>query len=215
MATVRQIVDKAIALVGEVAGAGVAMYSEDLMRDNAIRAFDMLFTKYNWDEFIEWTQFNLDGVLGFAPAGTFDFVRNFEDFLGFYKNNNTYQIPMLNKSTNPYSLNGLQAQFWSSLPAKSPDFNDRRIQFWPKASTGLITAALKVYPIDPAIDWDWGDDMILDPALLTHGVAYVSLANDETNAGAADMQRGLMEDRYADIMAKLADRPIVTHTRHG
>lgn len=214
MADIRYLVGKATVLVGEVSGSGVAAYSEDLMFDNAVRAFNMLFTKYNWDEFSHWSQFTLDGITGFAPDGTFDNVRNFEDFINFYKGSNDNPIPIMPSNRNPYSMVGTQLQYWSSLASSNTNFDKKRIQFWPITNTSTVTAHVKAYPVDPTVGWDWGDDMVLDPDMIIHGIAYVTLATDETSAGAADLQRGLMDQRFGDIMAKLADRPITTRRGH-
>ena len=63
-ATIREIVNQALTVVGEVSGPGVQMYEDDRMKADAVRAFNMMFKKYPWQQYLKWFTVALDGVSG-------------------------------------------------------------------------------------------------------------------------------------------------------
>jgi hypothetical protein len=214
--TIRRIVDDALSVLGEVAGAGVSTYSEDRMMNDAIRSFNLLFKKYHWPHMTEWFRFQLDGVLGIPPADTFAFVRDIEDFVSVHLDANHTPLPVLNKKLNPYAVKALQgagnAQAWTFQPVSSATFPDRYLQFYPLASTSYINVCARVYPLARGVPWDWADEMPLDHDMLVCGTAFMTLSSDDSNPGATDAQRNMMEIRYRDIIASLADQPIITRS---
>lgn len=207
-ATIREIVDDALTAVGEVSGAGVQAYSEDCMFDDTIRAFNMLFKKYAWDQFLDWFTVTLDGATGKITTDAFTNVRDFEDIMAVYKAGQRTPLPILPKKYNPNTLTGTNITYWASLPATDTNYTLRKIRIWPKTSVGSIDVQARVYPIAQDAEWDWNDTMDLDKDMLVHGTAFMTLLADETNSQAAEGQRLLMEDRFKDIKAVLADHTI-------
>ena len=63
-ATIREIVNQALTVVGEVSGPGVQMYEDDRMKADAVRAFNMMFKKYPWQQYLKWFTVALDGTTG-------------------------------------------------------------------------------------------------------------------------------------------------------
>jgi hypothetical protein len=59
-ATVAQVRDDALTIIGEVAGTGVQTYSEDRVKRDVVRSFNLLFKKYNWDQYSDWLHLELD-----------------------------------------------------------------------------------------------------------------------------------------------------------
>lgn len=207
-ATIREIVDDALTIVGEVSGAGVQAYSDDRMFADCIRAFDLLFKKYRWDQFIAWTTLTLDGVTGKITTNDFTHVKDFEDMLAVHIAGESYPLPTLPLRVNPNTIKGNKPRYWASLPATAADYLTKRFVVYPITAIGNVDVSTSVYPIANGSDWDWTDVMQLDKAMLSHGVAFMTLSADETNAGAADAQRLLMEDKFATVKGLLSDRPI-------
>lgn len=208
-ATIREIVDDALTVVGEVSGAGTQTYSEDRMFSDTVRAFNLLFKKYSWEQYRQWFQLTLDGTTGVITTDAFANVRDFEDFYSVHPDGQQNPLPILPRRLNPFTLTGGNTlQYWGSLPATDAKYPLRRLQFWPKTSVGLINVLARVYPIATGEDWDWEDVMYLDKDMMVNGVAYMTLSSDDLNASAADAQRQMMEMRYKDIIAALADKPI-------
>ena len=202
--TVTTIVEEAQRIVGEADGIGVQLYSDDQMFDAAVRAFRMVVKKYAWHQYMEWSEHDLDGVLGIVDADAFDTVRDFEDFLNVYREDETKPLPILPRSTNPFRLSGSTVQYWTALPATDANYATRRLQFWPKEATGTIQVQARVYPA--TIDWD--TELEIDKDILVHGTAFQKLLGDDLNPAAAEAQRLLMEMRFDDVTAALARRPI-------
>jgi hypothetical protein len=206
--TIRQVVDDALSVVGEVAGAGVQAFSEDILFDNCIRGFNLLFKKYPWDQYTDWFQLTLDGVTGKVTTTPFTNVIDPEDILSVRIDKSISPLPVLGQRQNPFNITGTTPRFWKALPATDADYETKRIIVYPKTATGLINVQARIYPRTLGQDWDWEDKMYLDKIMLVAATAYQSLISDETNSGAAEAQRLLMEARFTDIKAILADHPI-------
>lgn len=207
-ATIREIVDDALTVIGEASGPGVNTYSDDRMMKDTIRAFNLLHKKYYWDQYLEWFQLPLDGTLGIVTTDAFDKVRDFEDFKSVHLDGQVGQLAKLPKSVNPYTLTGSSLRYWSSLPATNANYSTRRLQFWPKTSTATVNIQARVYPKGPSEAWVWDDIIDMDKDMIVSGVAYMTLSADDLNASAADAQRQLMEMRFKDIKASLSNQPI-------
>lgn len=206
--TIRQIVDDALNVLGEVTGAGVSTYSEDRMMADAIRSFNLLFKKYHWPHMLEWFRVQLDGTLGIVPVNTFLYVKDVEDFFAVYRDGETRPMPSISKNINPYSLTGTALIGWNFLPITDTNYDNRYLQFWPKTSTAYVNVVARVYPKANGVPWDWADEMPLDHDMLVCGTAYMTLSSDDINPSAADAQRSMMEMRYRDILAALSDQPL-------
>ena len=207
-ATIRQIVDDALTVVGEVSGAGVQAYSEDRMFGDTIRAFNMLFKKYAWDQYIDWFTLVLDGATGKITTDAFTHVRDFEDIMSVHRAGQAPALPVAPKGLNPNILNGTSVLYWSALPATDAAYDLKKIRMLPRTATGSIDVCARVYPKANTVAWSWTDVMHLDKDMIVHGVAFLTLLADETNSSAAEGQRMLMEARFTDIKAILADKPL-------
>ena len=95
-ATIREIVNQALTVVGEVSGPGVQMYEDDRMKADAIRAFNMMFKKYPWQQYLDWFTVTLDGTTGRPNTGPFNQVLDFEDFIAVHSDG--ANSPVANRS---------------------------------------------------------------------------------------------------------------------
>jgi len=218
--TIREIVTDAQETLGDVPGAGVQTYSDDRMFRDCIRAFNLFHKKYPWDQFISWSLVELDGISGKITEDTFQHLRDFEDILSVFPENRNFEIPVLDRRRNPNSLRGTSALFWTSLPTIDPDYQWRRLQIIPPSTRGKIVVCWRHYPREFSKDgrqnpWDWDDVMDLDDDMLVHAVAWMTLSNDDINAGAAQDQQTLADDRFQEITMNLARRKLTPASTGG
>lgn len=206
-ATIREIVDDALSVIGEVSGPGVQTYTDDRMMSDAIRAFNLLFKKTYWEQFRSWKRLQLDGVLGIVTTDAFINTKDYEDIYSVHIDGQQQPLPILPKGINPYTINGTSLRYWTSLPATDENFDRRRLQFYPIVATGYVNVLVREYPVANGETWDWEDIMYLDKDMLVCGVAFMSLSADDLNSKAAQDQKDMMEMRFKDIRASLADRP--------
>lgn len=209
-ATVREIVTDAQGRVGEVAGSGVQIYGEDSMMSCAVRAFNMMFKKYDWPQYRKWHRLTLDGTLGIVTTNSFEAVRDFEDFKAVYRDGQRRPLPKMRALLNPYALTGSSVMYWTSLHAADANYTFRKLQFYPLTSVGVVNIRVRQYPIEyPRIGWSWDSVMHLDRDLLVDATTWLSLATDDLNPGAAEAARNMMEQRYSDIIAGFGSQPIL------
>lgn len=213
-ATIREIVNDALGIIGEVAGAGVQEFSEDRSMADAIRGFNMLFKKYHWHQFRKWYSITLDGTLGIPTTDSFERVIDFEDFMSITRDKEDVPLPILPKTKNPSTVSGTQVRYWSSMHVTDANYKKRKLQFYPFTAVGIVNVQARVYPQPAsALNWDWNDILYLDRDLLAYGAAYATLASDDLNPNAAEIVKGLMESRFKDIIAGLADHRIPIEQR--
>jgi hypothetical protein len=211
-ASIRTIVNEALTVVGEVAGPGVQVYEDDRMKADAIRAFNMMFKKYNWPNYLRWYSVALDGVTGKPTTGPFEQVHTFEDFVAVCRSGEHHRLPIAPTRLNPYAVAvtaGARVMYWTSLPATDADYRLKKIMVYPVTSLGNINVLAKEYPlVPPAIQFDWEQIFYLDKDMLVYATAFMTLSGDDLNAGAADVVRNLMEMKYRDVLSALASHPI-------
>jgi hypothetical protein len=214
-ASIREIVNDALTVVGEVAGPGVQVYEDDRMKADAVRAFNMMFKKYAWDQYLNWFRVTLDGATGKITTDDFAQVKDFEDFIAIHRMNESFPLPILPKRQNPSVLTGSRVLYWTSLIATDPKYELRKLQFYPLTSVGSLDIHAKVYPLKPpAIQFDWADKFFLDKDMLVYATAFMTLSGDDLNAGAADIVRNLMEMKFRDVTGALASHPIPIRGEH-
>jgi len=209
-ATIREVVDSATVLIGEVAGVGVQQFDDDVLYAHAIRAFDLLWKKYHWPQFREWRRVELDGVTGKFITNDFDDIRDFEDFVAVHIDAEPQGLPTLNKATNPYTLGtGTRPKLWTSLPIIDTDYDDKRLLIYPLTATGFLNVCVRIYPvIPPAINWGWDDTMHLDKNMLVYGTGYMALVGSAMNGEGAEMCKGLMQMTFDNVTNGLGNQPI-------
>lgn len=219
-ATIRDVVDDAQQIVGEVAGPGVQTYSDDRMFGDAIRAFNTLFKKYNWRQYCTWQQLTLDGVTGTVTSSTaLTNVVDFEDFIVMRRQGTNSLISVMPRDVNPFEprlLSGSTPIYWDSLNAviDSAIFVSKRVRFYPMTATGQVNIFARYYPkLNEA--WDWSDTMFMDRDMLAYMTAYKTLSSDDLNPGAADACREDAQDRYKDIVASLSSHEIIVRPSIG
>lgn len=207
--TIREIVNKATKYIGEVSGTGVQAFGDDQLFDATVRGFNRLFKRRNWNHYTKWYQLTLDGVLGVVSTDAFEKIRDFEDFIAVYRDGEINELPHAPTRLNPYTLTGTRVRYWTSLHVSDANYNKRKLQFYPKASTDTINVVAREYPLDTfAEEWDWDDVMYFDSDLLMYSASYEALVGDDLNAAAASVAQTAMEDRFKLIMGALADHPI-------
>lgn len=209
-ATISDIVVATQSLVGEVAGIGVQTYGEDTMTRNAIRAFNVLHTKYPWDEYRSWIQMTLDGVTGRASTDNlFDYVREFGDFLQICRTGTTGEIPLLHNKENPFVFNGSGYPVrYTSVPVSDANWQKKRLQFYPLTSSGTLDVLVRTYPVKVDTEMDQDTIVYLDKDMLTFATAFQTLAFDDTNANALDVVRNMLDIRFNDLTANRASKPM-------
>lgn len=214
-ASVREIVTDAQGIVGEVAGVGVQAFSEDRMRDDAVRGFDMMFKKYYWEQFLKWDRLLLDGTLGIVTTDELELVKDFEDISSVHPDGLAVQLPVLPRKLNPFAAfnTGTSVVCWTSLNTRDANFPKRKLQFYPKTSVGYVNICSRQYPLDAIAEtWDWEDIMYLDRSLLAYATAFMTLVGDDLNPGAAGVVKSLLEGKFKDITGALAGRPLAMPT---
>jgi hypothetical protein len=209
-ATLQEIVTASTQLIGEVAGVGVQQYSEDILFDHAVRAFDLLFKRYPWSQFRDWSTVTLNGTTGIITTDAFEQVRDFEDVLSVHRAGETDPLPVLSVGTNPNTLGtGTRPLAWTSLRSTHANYTARKIKIYPVSATGDLDVNARYYPVvPPALEWDWEDTMHLDKSLLVYATSFVALVSNAVNPDAANTCKTLMQVQLDAITGSLANHPI-------
>ena len=213
-ASIREVVDRAQQILGEVQGAGVQTYGEDRMFADTITIFDLLFKKYFWPQFMTWQTLTLDGTTGRVTLATaFNYLKDFEDIVAVFPEGSSTAMARLETRKNPFLWTGTRAMRWGSIHASDAAYLGKRLQFYPVTAVGSVVVGARLYPLTqesaaPESEWDWDDIMELDKDMLAHGVAWLMLSSDELNAENAAAQQGLMEGRFNDITNNFAGQGV-------
>jgi hypothetical protein len=214
--TLSDIISDAQGLVGEVAGIGVQTYGEGLTLAHAIRAFNLLHSKYQWDEYLSWMQVTLDGTTGRISANnTFDYVKDFGDFLVVQPHGKSWEVPVLAKRENPFHFAGGNLMRYTSVPASDAGFVTKRLQFYPLTTTDTVDILCRVHPVKITEVMTEETVVMLDRDMLVYGTAFQALAFDDTNANAQSVVQNMLEVRFTDLTANRAMKPLSISGGHG
>ena len=208
-ATIREIVNAALTVVGEVTGAGVQQYEDTRMFQDAVRAFNMMFKKYPWPNYSQWFRVDLDGTTGIITTDSFEQVKDFEDFVAVHPAGSTQRLPIAPTRLNPITMGGTSVTAWTSLNASHPKYKKRKLQFYPTGSRGQLDIYAKLYPlVPPALQFDWDQVFYLDTDMLVYATAFMTLSGEDLNANAAEVVKNLMEMKYKDVLAAIGNHPL-------
>lgn len=209
-------VQEVIKAVGEVPGTSVQTYSEDRVERAVQATFTFLMNKNWWEDYTVWKQHELDGELGiitddaFGGSAELEALENFNDIRIVMRGDSTEAIPVIGTGFNPFSLEGTEPRYIESLHHKDSNYLNRRIQFWPKTATGTVVTHAMYYSVPS------GEQSIyLDRSLITDGAAWMILEQEDVNPNAAGMHKSLFDNRYRDIINRMAGKPLETPYSRG
>lgn len=205
-ATIGQIVEDAQGIIGEVAGSGVQVFSEDIMFKDVIRGFNLLFKKYDWDQYLEWFELTLDGTTGKVTEDSLENVLDFEDIRAVHRAGESSPLGVFSKRSNPYSLSqGTSIAAWRALPVSDAGYLTKKIQILPVTAVGDINVHAKIYPED-LLTPDTETLLHLDRDMLAYSTAFMALINSGLNPDSAELAHTLMETKFKDITKALSGR---------
>lgn len=197
--------------IGEVAGAGVQLYSEDLILARLRRTFDIVFKKRFWLQYFKWYQVSLAGANGLIASDALQYIKDFEDFRVIFRSGENTPLPTLPTTQNPYLLSGTRVRYYNSLNAVSDLSNaTKKLRFWPLSSVGDLVIGAREYPYvegggQPIVP---ATVIYFDQSLMVHGTAWQCLKSDGLNSEHAETQKELFDLRYSEITKGLAELPI-------
>lgn len=210
MATARQIISEVQRVVGEAAGAGVQIHAEDGMLETLNRVARLAFTRFSWDQFIDWQELELDGTTGLITDDqAFVDVTGTEDFLGIYRQGEEVPLPKLARSSNPFRMTGSKVLCWTVLPFNHEDYEGKRLQFWPRTATGTLEVCTRLDPTP----FNFQSETHMDRDILVAGCAWLTLLGDDLNPAAAEGFKQFMDERFGTIIKALALQPTTTTGR--
>lgn len=206
--TFRQIIEDAQEVLGEVSGPGVQTFGEDILFGDAKRAFELLFTRYPWPEYLKWHEVILDGVNGLITTNAFVSVRSFGDFISIHRSGERSKLPVLPSTINPFTLTGSRVRYFTSLHASDANFTGKRLQFWPKAATGTLNIQVRQHPIvPPATQFTLDDVVYIDLLLMVYATVFMNASWSGVGPEAAQTAQDLLDARYKDLMRSMSDQP--------
>lgn len=198
----KSLVDETITLMGQVAGSGVQVYSEPLVKLALNRIFDYLWEKRKWDHLWGWKTFNIgvDGKLTTDISGVRDYIDIAE-----VRDANTKRAISAPVETEHLYVTGSSPLYRTVLPWNDPVAETRFFQFYPIGATASVEMFLGYRPDEFVSD----DDVVPMPkSLMLHGAVWFMLADDGTNPASADKFQGLFDLSYQNIVSRLNAQPI-------
>lgn len=208
-ALVGDIMEDALDLIGEIAGPGTNAYSEDRIRKEVVRSFNMLFKKYHWPQYCDWFRVQLDGLTGTVTTNDLSAIVDAEDVVGVKFDGRNSDIPRLPIQRNPFAINTSGAvSYWRNLNVNNAYYATKRLIFYPITATDFVNVGARLYPTQVGNQWVDDDTMYLDKDLLVFGAAFSTMSADDVNANAAKVAQQMMDIRYKDIISSFADTPM-------
>lgn len=192
------------------AGLNVQIHAEDAFVEMARSAYTMIVDKLWLDDYMQLETWNLDGINGYVVENISDKLRQFQDLLYVYYDNDTKPLPRMNATTNFTMIKRR-----SIRPIPVTDANAAKIfQVYPKDTSGPVNVVYRVRMDDTL--WDTADpEMIIptDADLMVLATAYDYLSSDGSNTDDANKIQGMYAARMKQLQqiewqTPLSKRPL-------
>lgn len=202
-AKVEEIRKDVIKSLGEVEGVGVQLYSESRIDQAIIKIFTFLIQKIWWPDYMLWQEHELDGELGIITDDGFKDLQDYSDIRAIIPEDHMRAIPQMPDGINPFSVTGTYPRYMSCLHHADSNYQNRRVQFWPKAATSKVFSHARFYTRPGA-----NTTIYMDRDLVGDGATWSILNDEDVNPGAAEKWRVMFDTRWKDLQDKYASQPI-------
>lgn len=205
MALVSSIIRSVISELSQVPGTGVQLYAEGRILNYIQAAFDLVFEKVWWEDYMEWNLFTLDGVNG-LPTTNPTTVTRFTDIRTVFWGTTTYRMRRVPEDLNPYSLSGNTGRYVEPTQTSGKIF-----QVWPLTAAGTVRVHSRARPTDFVVT----DDIKLDRLMIVYGAAWMAAQSDGSNPGEIDRLGRAFNKRFEDVRASRSEIPSDLDYRTG
>lgn len=207
--------NRVIRRLRQVQGANTQLYSEEVIDDMIVEAYEMCRASRWWDHLMVWETRQLDGITGVVTAPINGCRERFRDIRMVLTGNNNIPLPIVSQGLNPYKLNGSQARFIEPLSVSQDTAGTLLFRVWPL--TAVTTAAL------PVRIWCREDpvNIFTDPAVivpfdsicLINRAAALYAADDGANPAQLAMLNDAFSSRLEQLKQQHDTAPIILDPR--
>lgn len=193
------LIQATIRRIGQVAGASVQVYSEELIGDMIQHKFDVITEEVWWSQFMYRLNGTLDEVAGVVTVDVSSLVdgddndialKRFEDIHTIFHGTSNNPLARLPDFVNITNITGTTPRFIEA------DANVQKIfRIHPLTAEGDIEIRYRSVP-DPFVI---GDTVNFDNQLLILGAAFDYLEDDGTNPGATEKMSRMFESRARQL----------------
>lgn len=194
--TLQQLLVDTQKAVYQAAGAGVQVYSQDVILQQLQQAFNHIFLEEWWPQFRVRETRVLDGVNGYTTV-PLSYIKTYEDIRWVFAGTEERPLPVLPMEAN-LSDSGTHPRFIEG------DVNNI-FRVWPQTAVGNVMVVGRARP-DPYI---LTDVVKMDPTLLVHFAAWSYFTDDGSNPEAALKHKTLFELRYKQLKDSSFNEPVV------
>lgn len=183
-----------IVRVRQVAGAGVQLYSEDIIASYIRETYESVRGMQWWDQLMSWESRQLNGTTGQITVGINGAADGFKDIQYIVYGNNSQPMPLL-LANNPNRLTGTTPRYIDPLSASVDPSGIFLFRVWPQTATTTAALPLRIrMRRDPDNLFTIPATIVpFDSAVLINGAAASYAADD----GCAPSQVAKLREAYA------------------
>lgn len=191
--------------LSQLGGAGVQVYSQDTIIEKIITSFNMMFTRYFWDEYTYWQAGTLDGTEGVVVenADTWQhgpLVRFIDIEIVKRDANGARALAVLPRHMDPFHVQGTSPKY--IMPFEIDPHKVFKVV--PASSTGRVLIRYRTRPTNIDID----TELLLDEELLKLAATWQYLADDGTNPDATNAAFAMVQSRETVLRAVTSHAPV-------
>ena len=208
--------NRVIRRLRQVQGANTQLYSEEVIDDMLIEAYEMCRASRWWDHLMVWEARQLDGTTGTITAPIFNCRERFRDVRMVLYGNQNVPLPLVAPGVNPYKLAGNgRPRFIEPLTVGADSNGQLLFRVWPLTASTTTDQPLRVWcKQDPA-------NLFTDPAVivpfdsicLINRAAALYAADDGANGAQLDSLSRAFADRFEQLQKQHDSAPIILDPR--
>lgn len=207
--------NRVIRRLRQVQGANTQLYSEEVIDDMIVEAYEMCRSARWWDHLMVWESRDLDGTTGKITVPIVGCRERFRDIRMVLFGNNSTPLPIIAQGINPYKLNGSQPRFIEALAVGQDSAGTSLFRVWPLTSVTTDTTPLRIWcRQDPAnIFSDPTVIVPFDSICLINRAAALYAADDGANPAQLEMLNSAFSDRFTQLKQQHDTAPIILDPR--
>lgn len=175
MATLQSLITRTERFLSQSAGTAVQTYAEPRIANYIQTAFDSLFLKVWWPQYMVWETLTLDGVTGTPTANPQ--INRLVDMRAAYRGGTNHALRMPPTDINPNTFTGDTTARYITGQATS-----RVFKIFPLAATGTVDLTGRVYPGTFGLS----DTINMDDTLISLLAAWHYCVDDGNNPAQAE-----------------------------
>ena len=199
----------------QVQGANTQLYSEQVIDDMLLEAYDMCRSSRWWDHLMSWEVRELTGTNGLITAPLIGARQRYRDVRYVVVGTTSTALPVLSVGVNPYRLSGTYPRYIEPLSVSDDPNGTLLFRVWPLTASAPAAVPLRIQlrKDPPNVFTDPATIVPFDSICLINRASALYAADDNANPTQVESLDSVFKERLTQLQMQHDSAPIVLDSR--